>query len=305
MRITFVLGRSGLKEPIFEQRVHVDGLELDLTLVPSATEGTSEMLAGHFDTGEMSLAYCLQAIDRGVPLVALPIFTARRFFQPCATYRGDSGISGPEDLAGRRVGVPLYWMTSSIWHRGLLQHRYGVAPQHIEWHQCGAEYFSLDGLPRTVNIVTHHDRTPLQLLQEGAVDALLEPRLRVPDAKILNLFGDPVEAACDEFVRTGVNPVVHVIAVKASMLKAQPGLAAALLTLFERSKADAYANPPKFEIEPLIPGISHEEARRRLGVDPYPFGIAANERAIETFLDYAAEQGLTSRRLALGEAFVM
>ena len=35
-------------------------------------------------------------------------------------------ILDPGDLAGRRVGLPRYWMTSSVWRRAVLFDEYGI-----------------------------------------------------------------------------------------------------------------------------------------------------------------------------------
>ena len=40
-----------------------------------------------------------------------------------------------------------------------------------------------------------------------------------------------------------------------------------------------------------------------LGPDPWPYSIEDNRVALETLLDYAFEQGLTDRRLDIGEIF--
>jgi len=40
-----------------------------------------------------------------------------------------------------------------------------------------------------------------------------------------------------------------------------------------------------------------------LGPDPWPYSIEKNRVALETLLGYAVEQGLTDRRLDIGEIF--
>ena len=50
-------------------------------------------------------------------------------------------------------------------------------------------------------------------------------------------------------------------------------------------------------------GAEQEEERALLGPDPWPYSIEQNRVALETLLDYAVEQGLTERRLAIREIF--
>ena len=50
--------------------------------------------------------------------------------------------------------------------------------------------------------------------------------------------------------------------------------------------------------------IAHvEEARRELGDDWWPYGLAPNRPVLDTFLRYHHEQGLSPRRLAPEDLF--
>ena len=40
-----------------------------------------------------------------------------------------------------------------------------------------------------------------------------------------------------------------------------------------------------------------------LATDPYPYGVVANRRVLETVAAYSHEQGLTPRQVALEELF--
>jgi 4,5-dihydroxyphthalate decarboxylase len=46
-----------------------------------------------------------------------------------------------------------------------------------------------------------------------------------------------------------------------------------------------------------------EEARRELGEDWWPYGLAPNRHVLDTFLRYHHEQGLSRRRLRPEELF--
>jgi 4,5-dihydroxyphthalate decarboxylase len=55
----------------------------------------------------------------------------------------------------------------------------------------------------------------------------------------------------------------------------------------------------------MLPWLSNllDEDRRLLGDDWWPYGVAANRKAIDTFLRYHFEQGLSRRLLACEDIF--
>ena len=61
------------------------------------------------------------------------LHTARRFFHTWSWVRTDRGIEKPQDLKGKRVGVPEYQQTAALWSRGVLKHEFGVEPEDIDW----------------------------------------------------------------------------------------------------------------------------------------------------------------------------
>ena len=60
------------------------------------------------------------------PFVAIPVFPSRVFRHGYIFVNKRAGIRSPKDLEGRRVGLPLYTQTASIWVRGHLMHQFGV-----------------------------------------------------------------------------------------------------------------------------------------------------------------------------------
>jgi 4,5-dihydroxyphthalate decarboxylase len=204
-------------------------------------------------------------------------------------------------LRGKRIGLPQFWMTSSMWHRGLLEHEYGVPATAVEWITTQPERLDAGFSPgaRVTNVGDHPLSQLPDLLTDGTADVLFSPRPPARNGKLGFLFEDPAATAIEYRDRTGIYPLLHTIVLKASLKEH----AAELFDLFRRSKAHAYEHPGNEEIESPIAGLSFAEARARLG-EPYPYGVAANVAAIDAFLTYSLEQGLTAARLPTKDAFL-
>jgi 4,5-dihydroxyphthalate decarboxylase len=291
---------SALTRPILDGAVAIPGLDLTLT-TGTVDENSRAMIAGKYDVAEMSMATYVQARARGLELLAIPVFMGRRFLQPCVAFAKDSTIGSPSDLRGKRIGLPQFWMTSSMWHRGLLEHEYGVPATQVEWVTNQPERLDAGFSPgaRVTNVGDQPLAALPKLLSDGIVDVLFAPRPLDRDGKLGFLFEDPVGTALEYRARTGIYPLLHTIVLKASLAAQAP----ALFELFSRSKEHAYAHPGTNEIESPIAGLSFDEARARLG-DPYPFGVRANAAAIDAFMTYSAEQALTAERVGAADAFL-
>jgi 4,5-dihydroxyphthalate decarboxylase len=291
---------SALTEPILDGTVKLSGVDVAFTTA-TVDENSRAMIAGKFDIAEMSMATYAQARDRGQDLVALPVFMGRRFLQPCVAFLPGAPIESPSDLRGKRVGLPQFWMTSSMWHRGLLEHEYGIPATQVEWVTDQPERLDAGFTPgvRVTNVGDFPLSHLPDLLNDGTVDVLFSPRPPARNGKLAFLFEDPAGTAVEYRDRTGIYPLLHTIVLKASL----EDHAAELFDLFKRSKEHAYAHPGKEEIESPIATLNFEEARACLG-EPYPYGVRANVRAIDAFLTYSVEQGLTAKRIATQDAFL-
>jgi 4,5-dihydroxyphthalate decarboxylase len=291
---------SALTRPILDGAVSDPSLDITFTAA-TVDENSRAMIAGKLDVAEMSMATHVQARDRGLDLIAIPVFMGRRFLQPCVAFARSTKIGSPAELRGKRIGLPQFWMTSSMWHRGLLEHEYGVPATQVEWVTTQPERLDAGFSPGAgVKNVGDHPLSQLpELLDEGTVDVLFAPRPLPRDGKLSFLFDDPVKTSLEYRARTGIYPLLHTIVLKSSLAAKAP----ALFELFRRSKAYAYEHPGAVEIESPIAGLDFEQARKALG-DPYPLGIAANADALEAFLTYSAEQALTQKRVNRADAWI-
>src|SRR5215216_3000024 len=134
LQLSLIMGANDRSRPVLDGTVKPDGIDLVSTVAHPSEIFWRQLHFKEFDVSEMSLSSLLMAMAQGNrDWVALPIFTSRRFFHTWAWVRTDSGIEKPEDLKGKRVGVPEYQQTAALWSRGVLKHEFGVDPTDIEW----------------------------------------------------------------------------------------------------------------------------------------------------------------------------
>jgi 4,5-dihydroxyphthalate decarboxylase len=231
---------SALTEPILAG--HVSAPDLDLTFTTATVDENSRaMIAGKYDLAEMSMATYVQARARGLELLALPVFMGRRFLQPCVAFLPGAPIDSPSDLRGKRIGLPQFWMTSSMWHRGLLEHEYGVPATDVEWITTQPERLDAGFSPgaRVTNVGDHPLSQLPQLLTDGTADVLFSPRPPARNGTLAFLYDDPAATAIEYRARTGIYPLLHTIVIARRSLEH----AAELFDTVRGAKASAYEHP--------------------------------------------------------------
>jgi len=271
-----------------------------------------------FDATELSFSNYLTLMARGnCPYMAIPVFPGRRFRHAGIYINARSGIRKPEDLKGRLVGSPEYQVTASVWIRGILEDEYGVKPSDIRWRAGGiyetsrTEKVTFDP-PAGVELKRiGPGKTLSRMLLEGEIDALIGPRApsyfheKHPD--IVRLFPDFIRQEQDYYRRTGIFPIMHLLAVHRKKIEKLPWLPASLFKAFEKAKNMAIErlleeNEP-MATYPWIDGVIRE-AQEFMGNDFWPYGVEKNKVTLETFLRYHFDQGLSERKLTIEEIFV-
>jgi len=269
----------------------------------------------------MSLSSLLMAMAHGNrDWIGLPIFTSRRFFHTWAWARTDRGIDRPEDLKGKRVGVPEYQQTAALWSRGVLKHEFGVEPEDLEWwmerteerSHGGATGFQppagvrLNRIPATQSIGTMLvdgtlDATLLYLTDNNLVD-----RSRITldgDSRFKLLFPNPAAEGQRYYQKTGIFPINHGMVVRRSIYEQHPWVALNIFNAFRIAKDRVAARMREMVETHVELGLLGPDARKALAIDAYPYGVKSNQKVLETIVQYSYEQGLTPRKMALDEIF--
>src|ERR1700757_1836256 len=155
LALTFACCRYDRMEAIREGEVVPAGLSLNCITLKSGREIFDRMVGGQeFDVAELSASEFISLMGRGdCPFVALPVFPSRVFRHGYIFINTRRGIRTPKDLEGKRVGLPLYTQTASIWSRGHLMHQFGVDIGKTRWMQGAVETGGSHGHPHALPLL--------------------------------------------------------------------------------------------------------------------------------------------------------
>jgi 4,5-dihydroxyphthalate decarboxylase len=297
-------------------RVQPEGI--DLTYIPlGMPESFFRMLRhGEFDASEMSLSWYTRTVfSEPRPFVAIPVFPSRMFRHSSIYVHAGSGIEGPGDLVGKRVGCPEYQMTAAVWIKGILAEHYGVPVASVTYHtgglkEPGRRETPMD-LPPEISVEpVPEDRTLSDMLERGEIDALYTAEAPTTfeqgSPNVRRLFADHAAVEREFFMRTGLFPIMHTVVVRRDVDERAPWVAQSLTKAFERAKELTQHDLAEMTaLKYMLPWLaSHvEETRAAMGEDFWPYGLEPNRETLATFLRYSHEQGLTPRRLAPEELF--
>jgi 4,5-dihydroxyphthalate decarboxylase len=317
LHLTLACWKYDRTRALFDGEVQPDGI--DLTCLNLPVEETFFRMLRHreFDAAEMSLSsYALSRAEKVPAFIAIPAFVSRCFRHGSIFVSAKSGIGKPDDLVGRRIGVPEYQMTAPVWIRGILQDEYGVAPDSVEYFCGGEEEIGRDekislNLPQRFSLRSiGPDQTLSEMLAAGAIDALHTARapstfLTRPDA-VRRLFPNYGAVERAYYRRTKIFPIMHVVVIRSDVYEANPWVAQSLFKAFARAQRLAYEDMTiSAALKTMLPWQLEavDEARQMMGPDWWSYGVAPNRHVLATFLRYHHEQGLSPRRLEPEELF--
>ena len=316
MRLTLACWDYDRTRALMDGSVAPDGIELVYLNQPVEETFFRMMRHQEYDCSEMSLSSYVASLDKSNAFVAIPVFPSRFFRHSCIFVSAKSGIRKPEDLKGKRIGVPEYQMTAPVWIRGILSDDYGVKVTECEHSSGGEEEPGRDeklkiNVPSTIRLqAIPGDKTLSRMLADGELDALVTARApstfhQEPD-NVKRLFPNYVEVEKAYYRRTKIFPTMHTVVVRRDVYEKNPWVAQSLYKAFTAAKAKAYELYAQTAALPaMIPWlVSHvEEVRKEIGEDWWPYGLEPNRKALETFLRYHHEQGLSKKLRTPDELF--
>ena len=316
LQLSVAMGDYDRTRALSDGRVLIDGVDPTYLLLSPEEMFFRAMRHVDFDICELSFSSYLVKASRGEsPYIAVPVFLSRAFRHTAIYVRKDR-IKKPQDLKGKRVGVPEYQLTANVWARAVLQDDFGVRPEDMQWVRGGIdtpgrpEKIKLH-LPRGVNVeAAPEGRTISDMLDQGEIDAFIAPRppsgaaLRNP--KVGWLFDDPTAVAKDYYRRTGVFPIMHVVGIRQELAEQHRWLPGAVLKAFTQAKTsalDMLADTSATKV--TLPFVEEQlkAARDTMGEDFWSYGVASNRRTLETFVRHHHSQGLSAKLMSVDEIF--
>lgn len=282
MKLRSLLGDYPVTAALKKGAVKPVGVELDFADVKSASSAFKRVVReNEFDFAELAIVTYLVALAHDKPYVLLPTVIVSRFQHPYMVYNAGRGVLAPGDLAGKRIGIRSYSVTTVTWLRGILADDYGVDLSKVKWITFEEPHVQEFKDPPNIERAAPGKDLATMLL-EGEVDAAIMGDKLPDDPRIKTLFPDPKAAADAWYARHGVLQINHMTVIKRSVAERHPEAVKEIYRVLSESK-QAMGTPA--------------------GMDLNPFGFERNRKALEVVIDQVHRQGLIPRRFAVEELF--
>lgn len=321
LKLTFACGPYDRMEALQYGRIEIEGIDLNYLEIQAPREIFDRMVGDRaFDMSELSLAEHVGMTAKGTnPFVALPVFPSKAFRHGFICINRDSGISEPKDLAGKRIGVPLYTITAAIWIRGDLENVYGVDLSDVQWVQGAVEKAGTHGSPpappkllKPVDIVQNTSEKSLSdMLRDGEIDALIGSRLpdsiRTDPDKVTTLFDSPRDEEKRYFRDTGIHPIMHTVAIQREIYEQNRWIATSLFKAFLEARKWAldkmyFSAAQRYMLPWLFDDLL--EIDEFFGDKLWAYGVDENRATLETFVNYMVQQHFIEKPVPVDELFV-
>jgi hypothetical protein len=297
--LTTLTRTQGANQALKDGTVTPAGFSLEFEEIPVLVKGFRRMVRSlEFDVSEMALTTYLTAREHGVAFTALPIFLVRGFHHGAIRYNTRSGIRGPKDLEGRRVGVNRgYTVTTGVWARGILATEYGVDLGGVTWVLSGDEHVASYVPPANVEPAPPGSDLA-EMLINGEIDAVIGVDVDHPD--VAPLIPDPEEAAIRALRERAFYPINHLVVVKDSVLQRYPQVGHAVFDAFTEAKQRYVARLRDGAVTDPV----HTRVLQTTGADPLPYGVEPNRAMLEQLMEYALDQRILTMPVGIDEVFV-
>jgi len=319
--ITLACRNYDRTQAIIRGQLKLEELQLQVQEFSRVPDMFARMFRGEFDASEMSLAELVYYTSRDKnDFIGIPVFPLRTFRHRFIFCNSSSGIRKPEDLEGKTIAFPRWVQTACVWIRGILAEEYKISFRKTAGYVAGLHNWEDDERKeikmRDGSVIRFLERrgestdeTVDRALREGEVDALgtaVYPNsFQKGDERVKRLFENYREIEAAYFRKTGIFPIMHVLAVRKSTVARYPDLPRQLFDLLSRAKKmgqnwirgegtlsmawrDAYV----------------EQERQFFDEDPWSYGLQKNIHVIDKFLFYCYEQGVSERKMRPEELFV-
>ena len=279
-----LLGDYPNTRPLKSGAARMPGLDLqfaDVKLPHSAFKRVVRDL--EFDIAELAIVTYLQAKAYGKPLVLVPAVVMGQMPHPCMVFNAERGRIAPSDLAGLRVGVRAYSVTTVTWVRGILANDYGVDLDRVRWITFEDPHVAEYRDPPTTT------RAPVgmkivDMLLAGELDAAIVSPRDLTDSRLQSVIPDAKAAAKAWCERYGVMPINHMVVATEKIIGTHRHDVERFYQLLLESKRAA-----------IEQGAG--------GLEMVRFGAETLRPSLQIIIDYCMQQRLLPRALTVDELF--
>lgn len=322
MRLKAAFMHNPRLQPLLDGSFRPEDIEFDWEFGHPAALNLRHLSENPFDVFEFSLSGYLIANDRPqwahLGWTSLPIFLSKAFLPLELCVNEHAGIQNWADLAGKRIGLPDYNMTASIWMRIMLWQLYGMRPEDIAWvngrrpsqrHSTMLGFHEPPPLPGVQVQELEPGASLNEMLRRGEIDAAfgdysVAPVSEGPHVRKLLNQEQTRQLLADFARKTGTTPVNHTVIVQRRLLEQQPHLARTLCDTFEGAKQRSYKRALQAaEAYLLFPGTDFALQAATFGADPYPSGISANRVMLEMLIEQLYYEGQLDSRPRIESLF--
>jgi 4,5-dihydroxyphthalate decarboxylase len=262
--------------------IHSDLVDLEFADVKVASTAFKPLVRdAKFDLGELAIVTYLQAKAYGKPYILLPAPVVARSQHHTLAYNRERGRLTPADLAGKRVGVRAFSVTTGVWVRGILQEQFGVDVDKVHWVTFEDPHVAEYRDPPTVERAPSN-KNLVQMLIDGELDAAIVGDT-FPDPRLEVLIPD-CEAAEAAWAEQHGAPINHMLVIRTETSRTRPDIVRDVFRMFKESRDIAARNGDKNSAQ-------------------MQFGLEANRAALETIIDIAARQKLIPGKWRVEELF--
>ena len=323
LKLSFSCWNYDRMRALMDGTVKPEGIDLTYEPLFPAVTFQRALHNKEFDACELGLTFYLATLHTDdPPFVAIPVYPVRLFVHSAIFVNTKSGIQSPKDLIGKKMGeLFVYGHDAGTWSKGILADEYGVPTNAYSYYVGGVDrptpQWGWFPLKPPDNVEVHHigpEKTLDAMLESGEIDALysalVPPSLLKRSPNVRRLFEDSETVERAYFRKTGIFPIMHIVAIRKEVYQRNPWVAQSLYKALKEAKAKAEelyrfqeANMHRLFMVPWL--TEHREENRKLmGDDLWPYGLARNRSAIDTFLRYHHDQGLSKRRFTPEEIFL-
>ena len=284
VKLHTMLGNYPNTKALKSSEIRSDLIDFDFVEVKVANNLFKKVVReAAYDFAELAIVTYLQARTYGKPYVLLPAVVVGRGQHHTIAYNAERGVLEPSELAGKRIGVRAYTVTTGTWVRGILAQDYGVDLDKVEWITFEdphvAEYRDPDTIKRAPP-----GKELLAMLLDGELDAAIVGD-KLPDPRLRHLIPDAETVARNWAQTHGGVPINHMVVLREDIAKSRPDVAKELFRLLLASKRAGKAPSDGTALDPLR------------------FGVEACRPTLEIIIDYCVRQKLIPRKIAVEALF--